>query len=61
MAQEELFGTDKAQYLKQRVKELDADIAKAMKGKDFAKAKRLTDQQSGMLQELLNLGETSTA
>jgi uncharacterized membrane protein (DUF106 family) len=58
MAQEELFGADKTQELKNTIKELDSAIAKALKAKDFAKAKSLTEQQSRLLQELVEMNES---
>ena len=54
MVQQELFGTGRIQGLKRKVKELDGAISKALKQKDFAKAKDLTDQQSKILKELLD-------
>jgi hypothetical protein len=57
MSQEELFGASKVKDLTRKVKELDSEIAKAMKKKDFAGAKSLTDQQSKLLKELVDLGE----
>jgi hypothetical protein len=57
MSQEELFGSDKSFELRRRVKELDAAISKALRAKDFARAKQLTDQQSNALKELIDLGE----
>jgi uncharacterized membrane protein (DUF106 family) len=57
MVQEELFGASRIQNLKRRVKELDSEISRAMKKKDFAGAKKLTDQQSGLLKEMLDLRE----
>ena len=57
MAQEELFGASQIQDLKRKVKELDSEISRAMKKKDFVKAKSLTNQQSKLLKELLDLGE----
>jgi hypothetical protein len=57
MPQEELFGASKEKELTARVKELDSEIARAMKKKDFTKAKSLTDQQSRLLKELVDLGE----
>jgi hypothetical protein len=58
MGQEELFGESKVKELTRKVKELDSGIAGAMKKKDFARAKSLTDQQSNLLKELVDLGET---
>jgi uncharacterized membrane protein (DUF106 family) len=57
MGQEELFGASKINELRRDVKELDGEITKALKKKDYAKAKSLTDRQSQMLKELLDLGE----
>ena len=57
MAQEELFGASRVKDLTRKVKELDPEIAAAMKKKDFARAKSLTDQQSNLLKELVDLGE----
>jgi uncharacterized membrane protein (DUF106 family) len=59
MVQEELFGASKIQDLKRKVQELDSKIIRAMKKRDFPKAKTLTDQQSELLKELLDLGEAS--
>ena len=59
MAQQELFDAPVAERLKRRIKELDSDIEKAMKKRDYAKAKSLNDQQSGLIKEMLRLGERS--
>jgi hypothetical protein len=57
MAQQELFDGSSAEKIRRRVKELDAEIEKALKRKDFIRARSLTDQQSGLLKELLDDGE----
>lgn len=57
MSQEELFGASREKELTRGVKELDSEIARAMKKKDFTRAKSLTDQQSALLKELIDLGE----
>jgi hypothetical protein len=59
MAQQELFDGSSADKIRRRVKELDAEIEKALKRKDFVRARSLTDQQSGLLRELLDSGEGS--
>lgn len=58
MIQEELFEKDRIEKLRQKIKELDREIASALKNKNFAHAKTLTIQQSQLLQELMELGET---
>lgn len=58
MIQEELFEKDRIEKLRQKIKELDGEIANALKNKDFAHAKALTIQQSQLLQELMKFGET---
>jgi hypothetical protein len=57
MAQQELFDASSSEKIRHRVKELDVEIEKAMKRKDFTRARSLTDQQSGLLKELLDSGE----
>ena len=55
--QKDLFGESKTKNLRIQVKELDRMIASAMKKKEYQKAKELTDQQSEIIQELVNLSE----
>lgn len=58
MIQEELFEKDRIEKLRQKIKELDREIANALKEKNFTHAKALTMQQSQLLQELMDMGAT---
>jgi hypothetical protein len=52
--QAELFGVSEAEDVKQRIKELDALIANALKRKLYDKAKELTEQQETLLKKLVD-------
>lgn len=55
--QEDLFGPTPGQALQRRIKELDVEIASAMKRKEFDKARELTLQQEGLLREMVSKGD----
>ena len=55
--QEDLFESSKSQELRQRVKELDLLISKALKQDDYDRAKEYTEQQKRFIQELVEMGE----
>jgi len=55
--QSNLFGESKTKELQHMVKDLDAQIAKALKNKEFQKAKELTIKQEDCIQELVSLNE----
>lgn len=57
MAQQELFDAPSGDKTRRRVKELDAEIEKALKRGDFVRARTLTDQQSELLRRLLDSDE----
>ena len=57
-AQENLFGSSRSREMWSRVKELDTLIARALKENDYDRAKKLTDQQARLIQELVVLGES---
>jgi hypothetical protein len=52
--QGELFGLSEAEHVRQQIKELDALIARALKQKEFLKAKELTEKQELLLQKLVD-------
>ena len=51
--QVELFGLSEAENTKQQIRELDQLIAKAVKQKNYPKAKELTERQEKLLQLLV--------
>jgi len=55
--QRELFGISKTNELQHRIKELEAEIARALKSGDYQKAKELTTSQETLINELVALGE----
>ena len=55
--QSNLFGESKTKELQHKVKDLDLQIARALKNKEFQKAKELTKQQETFIQELVSLNE----
>ena len=55
--QKELFGSSRIQELQERIRELDVLIAKALKHNHYDKAKVLSDEQKGIIQELVELGD----
>ncbi|MBN1783257.1 hypothetical protein JW948_19135 [bacterium] len=57
--QESLFGTSEMEGLRHRIKDMDAQISHALKNNDYAKAKKLTDQQAELLQAMLEMGENA--
>ena len=59
--QVDLFDAPKSLELKERVRELDRQIAGALKGNDYDKAKELTQEQEGLIQELVKMGENQQA
>jgi len=59
--QEDLFGQSRGQTLRFRVKELDSLISKAMKTKNFSEAKRLTELQEKIIQELVAKGDSEAS
>ena len=57
VVQEDLFGLPPNDILKNRIKELDRMIAKAIKGSDYQKAKELNTIQEKLIQELVAIGD----
>ena len=55
--QEDLFGLSKPQALRRRVRELDRQIALALKNADYVRAKSLNEQQEHLIKELVTLGD----
>ena len=55
--QRNLFGETKTKELQHQVKELDAEINKALKYKDYQKAKELTLKQEKFIQKLVHIRE----
>ena len=51
--QENLFGSSRVDEIRKKVKELDGMINKAMKHKEFAKAKSFTEEQERLIQILV--------
>jgi len=51
--QEELFGLSETENARQQIRELDRLISKAVKQKEYAKAKDLTERQEMLLQHLV--------
>jgi hypothetical protein len=51
--QGELFGLSEVEHVRQQIRELDSLIAKAVKQKEFLKAKELTEKQEALLQKLV--------
>ena len=58
--QKELFGSSRIQELQERIRELDISIAEALKNNRYDKAKVMSDEQKGMIQELVELGESES-
>jgi len=57
--QGELFGTSDVLELKNRIRELDRRMARAMKAEDYTLAKTLTEQQETLIQQLVQLGDSN--
>lgn len=55
--QADLFDAPRTLELKERVRALDRQIAAALKKDDYDKARELTKEQEGLIQELVKLGE----
>ena len=55
--QEDLFDSYKPKELRRRVRELDIQIADALKQNAYDRAKALTEEQERLIQELVNLDE----
>ena len=55
--QENLFDLSRVQELRRVVQELDDEISRSMKAKDFQRAKSLTKQQEEAIQELVAIGD----
>ena len=55
-----MFDTHEVLELRIRVKELDRAITAAMKKNDYTKAKTLTEEQEGLIQRLVALGERTS-
>ncbi len=53
--QGELFGRSDAENARLQIRELDALISKAMKQKEFLKAKELTEKQEKLLQKMVDI------
>ncbi len=55
--QEELFGLSKMENIKQQIRDLDRLISKALKQKEYAKARDLTEKQELLLQQMVDKKE----
>ena len=55
--QVDLFDAPKSLEIKERVRELDRQISGALKKNDYDKAKEMTKEQEGLIQELVKMGE----
>jgi hypothetical protein len=55
--QEDLFTTSKSQELRNRVKELDGLISRALKRNEYECARTLTEQQEKLIHELVVMSE----
>ena len=56
--QESLFEVPRIQELRNRVRELDAAIASALKRRDYSEARELTQEQERIIQQLVDMGES---
>ena len=56
--QESLFEVPRIQELRNRVRELDAAIASALKRRDYPEARELTQEQERIIQQLVDMGES---
>ena len=52
-----LFGTSRVEEIRKKIKELDILINKAMKSKEYAQAKSLTEEQERLIQILVSGNE----
>ena len=57
--QEDLFGGSPEQEIQKRIKELDAEIASAMKKHDYEKAKLLTTEQEKLLKKAVSMDDNA--
>lgn len=57
--QQNLFGFSEPEVMRRRVKELDREIASAMKQKHFERAKAMADEQAALIRKLVEMGEKS--
>ncbi len=57
--QQNLFGFSEPEVIRRRVKDLDREIASAMKQKQFERAKQITDEQAELIRQLVEMGEKS--
>lgn len=55
--QQDLFGNSEPDNIRQRIRELDKEIASAMRKQDFKGAKSKTDEQAGLIKQLVEMGE----
>ncbi|HHS12522.1 MAG TPA: hypothetical protein ENN03_02005 [bacterium] len=55
--QGDLFGMEPLKALRQKIHDLDGSISKALKSRDYSKAKQLTEEQEKLLKELVARGE----
>lgn len=56
--QEDLFESSRVPELRRRVRELDTLILRALKQANYDRAKKLTEQQKTIIQELVELGDS---
>ena len=55
--QEDLFDSLKPLELRRRVQELDIEIANALKQNAYDRAKKLTEEQERLIQEIVSCGD----
>jgi hypothetical protein len=55
--QEDLFDSEKPPEIRRRVRELDIEIANALKENAYDRAKALTREQEQLIQKLVGLGD----
>lgn len=55
--QQDLFGSSEPESIRQRIRELDEEIAVAMRKRDFQGAKSKTGEQADLIKQLVEMGE----
>ena len=55
--QEDLFATSRSQELRNRVKELDGLISRALRKNEYERARTFTEQQEKLIYELVVMSE----
>lgn len=55
--QQDLFGNPEPENIRQRIRELDKEIAVALRKQDFDGAKQKTEEQAELIRQLVEMGE----